>query len=419
MVIKKFINEKIIHKEHMLMIIGIFPVAFLLFALLHSGSLLSGLWTILESPTILITDFLELGGIGSAFLNAALIGFINLYLLYRFKMKINGLLVASFMTMLGFAFLGKNLINIMPLYLGGYLYAKNQKIHMRDVIAVIMFSTGLSPIISEIMFAGILAPPVSIIVGSLVGVLIGFVITPVASHMIKFHDGYNLYNIGFTAGIIGTVFTSILRALDKDIEPVSILYQDSDVAIKILLLCLFITLILIGLFLNNKSFKQYIYLFKYTGRTVTDFTFLVGNGLTFFNMGVMGLFSLGIVTAFGGVVNGPILASIFTVVGFSALGKHLKNCMPIMLGVIYCGLLVGVDLSSTSILMAILFSTTVAPLAGRYGPIVGFVAGMLHLTLVMNIGVIHGGINLYNNGFSGGLVAGLMVPVMDAFKKGE
>lgn len=419
MVLRKNIQEKIIHKEQMLLILLMFPIAFLIFALLNPEHIFSGYLTILESPTILITDFLALGGIGAAFLNAALLGIINILLLKHFKMKINGLLIAAFMTMIGFGFLGKNLINIMPLYLGGYLYAKNQKIHMRDVIAIIMFSTGLSPIISELMFGQIFPDYWGILLGGAVGVLIGFVITPLASHMVKFHDGHNLYNIGFTAGIIGTFFTSILRSMDKDIQPVSIIYKDSDLTIKILLLILFTTLILIGIYLNRQVASQYKYITKYSGRTVTDFTFLVGNGITFVNMGIMGVYAVAIVTAFGGLINGPILASIFTIVGFAALGKHPKNCTPIMLGVISCGLVLGVDLSSTTVLMAILFSTTMAPIAGRYGPIAGFIAGVLHLTIVMNIGVIHGGINLYNNGFSGGLVAGVVVPIIDAFKKGD
>ena len=79
----------------------------------------------------------------------------------------------------------------------------------------------------------------------------------------------------------------------------------------------------------------------------------------------------------------------------------------------------GYDFSSTTFITSALFSTTIAPIAGAYGPVIGVVAGMLHLTLVTNIGIIHGGINLYNNGFSGGLVAGFLVPIIDAFKRGD
>jgi hypothetical protein len=38
---------------------------------------------------------------------------------------------------------------------------------------------------------------------------------------------------------------------------------------------------------------------------------------------------------------------------------------------------------------------------------------MLHLTLVHTVGHLHGGLDLYNNGFSGGMVAGIMVPMLD------
>ena len=35
----------------------------------------------------------------------------------------------------------------------------------------------------------------------------------------------------------------------------------------------------------------------------------------------------------------------------------------------------------------------------------------------MNVGVVHGGFNLYNNGFAGGIVAGIIVPILNVFKK--
>ena len=119
----------------------------------------------------------------------------------------------------------------------------------------------------------------------------------------------------------------------------------------------------------------------------------------------------------GSVVNGPIIAGILTVTGFGAFGKHLKNVLPIMAGVFITALILGFDPSSTEVIISVLFSTTLAPIAGTYGPIIGFAAGMIHMILVMNVGVVHGGINLYNNGFSGGIVAGVLVPIVDAFKK--
>ena len=66
---------------------------------------------------------------------------------------------------------------------------------------------------------------------------------------------------------------------------------------------------------------------------------------------------------------------------------------------------------------AALFGTSLAPVAGEFGVIGGIVVGFLHLSLVMSVGALHGGMNLYNNGFSAGIIATLMVPVLSVFKR--
>ena len=64
-----------------------------------------------------------------------------------------------------------------------------------------------------------------------------------------------------------------------------------------------------------------------------------------------------------------LIAGIFTIVGFSALGKHIKNCIPIVLGTMIAAMLFQFDIASTSIIVAVLFSTTLAPISGTYGPL--------------------------------------------------
>lgn len=423
MIYTKRYEEVELHKEHKRNILSVFPTAFLIFGIVYSfferASIIDGLSAIATSPTTLLTDFLKVGGVGPAFINAALVGFFNIYLLRRFKMRINGLLIAAVLTVLGFSFFGKNVINVLPIYFGGYLYSKHQQIPMKNVILVIMFSTALAPIVSEITFGGIFPEGFNYFMGILSGTLIGFIIVPLSSHMLRFHDGYNLYNIGFTAGLVGTVFTSFLRNFKIDILPVNILYTQQNYAIVALVTALSVYLIVAGLAINKDGLKNYKNIFQYKGRTITDFTSLVGYGVTFINMGVLGLMSTAIVLLLGGYFNGPVLAGIFTVIGFGAFGKHPKNCLPVMLGVLLGGLFFGYEFSNTVFVIAVLFSTTIAPLAGTFGPVIGVIAGILHLTLVTNIGIIHGGINLYNNGFAGGLAAGMLVPIIDAFKKGD
>lgn len=420
------IQERELHKEHKLAILLVFPILLLLFgvyhALMRENGLIDlevGLYKIIQSPTTLITDFIVVGGLGAACINASLIAFFNLYLLKRFKMRINGLLIAAFFTVLGFSFFGKNIVNILPIYYGGYLYARYQKIPFKNIILVIMFSTALAPIVSFITFGGIFEEGFSYLMGLLTGIGIGFIIVPLSSHMIRFHDGYNLYNIGFTAGIIGTIVTSALRSFKVEIAPVSLISDTNDLGLILVLVVSFLYLIAIAIVINKNILKEYKAIFEYKGRTITDFTSLVGYGMTFFNMGVMGLGAMAFVALLGGTFNGPVLAGIFTVVGFSAFGKQPRNCFPIIAGVLLAGLFFKYDFSSTTFIISALFSTTIAPIAGVYGPVAGLIAGVLHLTVVTNIGIIHGGINLYNNGFAGGIVAGFMLPIIDAFKRGN
>jgi len=63
--------------------------------------------------------------------------------------------------------------------------------------------------------------------------------------------------------------------------------------------------------------------------------------------------------------------------------------------------------------LAALFATTLAPISGEFGPLAGLAAGIMHLALVMRTGPWHGGLNLYNNGFAGGLTATFTVAIAD------
>jgi hypothetical protein len=44
-------------------------------------------------------------------------------------------------------------------------------------------------------------------------------------------------------------------------------------------------------------------------------------------------------------------------------------------------------------------------------------AGFINSSVALNSGVLHGGMNLYNTGFSVGIVAAFLVPLMDSLAK--
>ena len=103
--------------------------------------------------------------------------------------------------------------------------------------------------------------------------------------------------------------------------------------------------------------------------------------------------------------------------GFGAFGKHMRNILWVMMGVVISSWCMVWDLTEPAVMLAALFSTGLAPIAGHFGPIWGMVAGAIHASVVLNVGVLHGGLNLYNNGFSAGLVCIVLLPLIQAIRR--
>ena len=168
--------------------------------------------------------------------------------------------------------------------------------------------------------------------------------------------------------------------------------------------------------MGKEVFAAYGRILKTTGISGTDYLKSEGGPATTFNMGLCGLFATLFVAAVGGDLNGPTIGGIFTIVGFCSTGKHLRNIAPIMFGVVLGGFTKHWHVNQPSPLLALLFSTTLAPVAGEFGWIVGILAGFLHSSVALNVGIVYGGMNLYNNGFAGGIVAIFMVPVIHSIE---
>lgn len=413
---KEFI---VLGKNANLLFLSGIPLAFLIFAFISDTptNIFSGLRNIILSQDILITDYLEIGGFSATLFNVSIISLINIFIIYKLDLKVDGPVIAAIFTLTGFSFFGKTIFNILPTYLGGFIYYKFHKISYREIFVTVMFSTCLSPSVSQIAFSSGLPIYSGVLIGFIFGIIGIFIIVPLSQNMAKLHDGYNLYNIGFTAGFIGILINSLLKSFGVNINPQLILSVKYHMFFRNFLFLYFILLIIIGYYKNQKSFKGYGRIFKYSGKLKTDYTELIGYGLTFINMGIMGLICMFFVFFTSGVFNGPIIGGILTVVGFSAFGNHPSNSIPIMVGVFFGGVFKVWDIQSTPAIIAGIFGTTLAPIAGSYGFYAGVLAGFLHLSVVMNIGWVHGGTNLYNNGFSGGLVASILFPLFESLRK--
>ena len=154
-----------------------------------------------------------------------------------------------------------------------------------------------------------------------------------------------------------------------------------------------------------------------SGRAISDFTRKHSEGITLFNTGLTGLIVTLIVFFLGIDFSGPVVGALFTVIGFSAFGKHIRNILPSLFGVYLASLLINVDISVVNIALAFIFASTLAPLTGEYGIIVGIVAGMLHLPLSLNMNELLGGLLLYSNGFSAAFIAVVMQVIITSLER--
>ena len=372
--------------------------------------------SILSKPANLLTDYIQLANPGAAFLNVGLMALLSAGLIRLARADITGPLIAGFFTVAGFSLFGKNLYNSLPIVLGISLYAKAAKQPFERLILHCLLGTALSPLVSEFSFNLGLPLYLGLLLGILAGMLSGFVLVPLSVHFFRFHQGFSLYNIGFTAGIVAMLFTAVLRGFNIEINTVSILSRGNNPAFSAVLFGIFLLMLFLGLLLCRGSLRGYGGLLALPGTLPTDFTAVSGMGLTLFNMAVMGILSTGYVLLLGGELSGPVIGGIFTVVGFSAFGKHPKNALPVLAGVFLVSLFNRDGMNSPLVLLAALFGTTLAPIAGRYGILAGVLAGVLHMLLVGNVSFLHAGMNLYNNGFSGGFIAAALFPLLDALQ---
>jgi len=134
------------------------------------------------------------------------------------------------------------------------------------------------------------------------------------------------------------------------------------------------------------------------------------------NMGLSGAIGMAYVLTVGGELNGPVIGALLSIVGFAAFGKHPVNFVPVIAGVFLGSLAKPWGAADPSILLAALFGTNLAPIAGRFGWHWGVVAGFIHSSAALSVGSVHGGLNLYNNGFAAGIVASILAPVIIAIQ---
>lgn len=375
-------------------------------------NILPGLHTILTSQDVLITDYIALAGPGSAFVNSALVTLSTLLLKWLVNEPTNGTDILDLGLMSGFALFGKNILNIWPIILGTWLFSRLKHEPFGKFVSVALLATSLSPLVS---FVGLHEGWHSPILGILVGLLVGFVAVPLSNYTYRIQNGMNLYNMGFACGLLAMVIVPLFQAFGHSPEKAHYWATGYNLPLGIALVVLCAVLIISGFVVSGRdAFKEYRHLLRSSGRAPSDFVRMFIPGAVLINMGVNGLVSTALILFTGGDLNGPTLGCILTVIGFSAFGKHVRNILPIMCGVLLGSLVMHFSINDPAVQMAALLCTTLAPISGCFGWPFGILAGFLHSALVLEAGSVAEGINLYNNGFTGGLLAIVLYPIINA-----
>ncbi len=390
-------------------------LVFVFFGLVISNvNIFEEIKAIIISPDYLITDYFKVSGIGGAFFNSGLLMFAFICILKLLKINPSGVSIAAIMTIGGFALFGKNIFNVWPIVIGVFLYSIMTNESIKTYLYVAFFGTALAPVTTHLALKNDFSFNWF---GLLFVIFVGFLLPPIASFALTLHRGYNLYNVGFTAGFLGMFLGSILKAYELHPEPRYYWYKGDQILLSIFVYSLFYLILLYGLKLNNWSFFGYKNVFKYSGKLLTDFVLLENEAITFINVGILGFLGTTYILLVGAPLNGPTIGGIMTLAGFGALGKHPKNVFPVILGTVIGALTNSQSINSAGMVLAVLFGTTLAPIAGEFGIVWGIIAGFLHSALVTNLSFLHLGMNLYNNGFSGGFVAMFLLAIIDAWKK--
>ena len=397
---------------------GLLALAGALFAIDGREDVLRGLCTIITTEDALITDYVLVAGPGAALVNSAIVTAISICLLYAAGDTLNGMTLVEMGLMSGFSLFGKNFVNIWPILAGTWLYTKACRQRLAGNIGIGLMSTALAPIVSYIALDNGWGGPVQ---GVLVGVVIGFIMPPLATYTYRIQNGMNLYNVGFACGLAALICVPLMASLGADPTTHYRWAKGYDLPFGVMLGALCVLLILGGLFFSRKpvwaAWAGYRRLLQTSGRAPSDYLRMFGPAPVAINIGVNGLIGMSYILLTGGDLNGPTVGGIFTIMGFSAFGKHAFNILPVMGGVALGSLVMDWTLNDSAVQLACLFCTTLAPIAGYFGWPYGVLAGFLHSSVVLYTGSPVAGMNLYNNGFSGGLIAIVLYPTIMAIAR--
>lgn len=266
--------------------------------------LINGMLRITFASDILITDYMEIAGVGAAFFNAGCVTLITLLLMRLCKLPMHGNGISTASLMAGFSFFGKNIVNMWFMLPGTILYARIRKEPLSKYLTFSLMSTSLGPLISSLLFANGFSGK-SFLLALLTGTVIGFVAPPLCIHTNTLLHGLNLYNGGFAVGLLAMVLGSIFKCFGYTFEAQMYWYTGHNMELAIGLYLIAAGTVLYGLYHDSAHIlRRYRMLLRRPGVPGHDFIELDGIGAVCMNIGVNLAFSVTLLLLVGGDLNG-------------------------------------------------------------------------------------------------------------------
>ena len=399
------------------------------------GSMFTGLWQIMSQPSKISTNYFAVGGYAATFLNMGLVSAICLLLFLVFKGTLTNVSNLAIILTVGFASWGINILNIWPSIFGVMIYGFVKKEKLGSLVNAMLFSTGIAPLITDLMIRYPNAEAVGfnlegILIALAVGFVIGFFLPAGLANSPKVHKGFDLYSAALPVGMTAFLLNATLYKTLGVALPAAPAAESLQVASRLtvnVFCCVLFGLCIVFAFALGCRPKDYWQLLI-DPDLVTNFSSTYGNSVYLMNVGVFGLFILGYYNLIGASFNGVTFGIIFCMLATCNSGSHPGNVWPIMLGYIVastvCGWispLVGGNfafaVNAQAICVGLCYANGLSPIADKYGWKFGFLAAVLHYLLVTSVPSLHGGFCLYNGGFTAALICIILVPELERFAR--
>ena len=416
---------------------GLLSACFVLaaFFMPDRAQMLSGLWQIMSNPLKISTNCFVVGGYAATFLNMGLVGFAFLGLFLLLKATANNVSTLAFLLTVGFSSWGITVLNIWPTILGVVVYCLVKKEKLSANVNAMMFSTGIAPLISDLLVRYPNAETVGfnlagIVVTLLVGIVIGFVLPAGLTHAPQVHKGFDLYSAAVPVCFIAFFLNAMLYKTIGIALPAApgadTLAVENQLAVNVFCILVFGACIAVALLLGCKP-KDYLKLLK-SENHVTNISGTLGKEVFLMNAGVFGLFLLAYYNAIGATFNSVTFGLVFCMVCTCNSGSHPGNVWPIMLGYVVGSTVFGwlsalaggsyaMAINAQAIAIGLCFANGLSPIVSKYGWFWGMVSAVMHFLLVTSVPNMHGGYCLYNGGFTAAVICVLLVPVLEKFVK--